>query len=95
MKTGCSLCEVPFGRVVHPASVYHNMGMMSMVFEWYSGPHSRLPTQPVHLTNRVHCGLRFLLHQQRQEAPATVANIAYPTKATDRSRLEVGSAQVE
>ena len=68
MKTSCLHCEVPSGRVVHPASVYVSTTreMMSMDLEWHSGPHSRLPGQLVHLINRIHCGLRYLSHQQRQ-----------------------------
>ena len=48
MKTNCPPCEVPSGRMVHPASVYvnHNGRMMSMDFEWCSCPRSRL-SEPV------------------------------------------------
>ena len=47
---------------------------MSVDFEWRSGPCSRLSSQLVHLTKRVHCGLRCLLHQRqrRQELRQTL-----------------------
>ena len=62
---------------------------MSMDFEWYSGPPGRFLSQLGHLINRVHC--RCLSHQHDDRG----ANIACPTRATDRSRLEVETAQVE
>ena len=65
-----------------------------MDFEWCPCPRSRLPSQLVHLTNRAHSGLRCLSHQQRQRCQQLWENIAYPTKTTDHSRLEVEKAQV-
>ena len=66
---------------------------MSIDFEWCPCPRSRLPSQLVHFTNRAHCGLRCV-PSTATEVPAIVANIAYPTKVTDHSRLEVEKAQV-
>ena len=69
MKTSCSLCDVPFGRVVHPASVYVTTTGERRCMDFRvacPGPHSRLPRQLVHLINRVDWGLRCLSHQQRQ-----------------------------
>ena len=67
MKTKCPPCEVPSGRVVHPASVYVTTTgeMMSMDFEWCPCPRGRLPSQLVHLINRAHRGLRCLSQPQR------------------------------
>ena len=60
-----------------------------MVFEWCPCPRSRLPSQLVHLINRAH-----FVPSTATAVPAAVANIAYPTKATDHPRLEVEKAQV-
>ena len=67
--------------------------MISVDFEWRDGPYSSLPCQIGHLRNRVHCGLRCL--STATKTPATVANIAYPIRATGHSRLEVERAEVE
>ena len=53
-----------------------------MDFEWCPCPRSRLPSQLVFVPSTA------------TEVPAAVANIAYPTKATDHPRLEVEKAQV-
>ena len=67
---------------------------MSMDSEWCSCPCSRLPSQLVHLINRAPLWLAVFVPSTATELPAIVANIAYPTKATDHSRLEVETAQV-
>ena len=67
---------------------------MSMDIEWCPCPCSRLSSQLVHLINRSHCGFEVFVPSTATEVPAAVGNIAYPTKATDHSRLEVEKAQV-
>ena len=48
MKTSCLPCDVPSGRVVHPALVYVTRRIMSVDFEWRFGPYSRFPSQLAH-----------------------------------------------
>ena len=68
---------------------------MNMDFEWGSCPRSRFPGQLVHLKNRIHRGLWCFVPSTATEVQAIAANIAYPTKATDHSKLEVETVQVE
>ena len=57
---------------------------MSMDFEWCACPRSRLPVCSPHKS----CPpwLAVFVPSTATEVPAIVANIAYPTKATDHSR---------
>ena len=52
---------------------------MSVDFDWRVDPHCRSSCQLVHLEDRVHSSAVFV-SSTVTEAPASAANIAYPTK---------------
>ena len=66
---------------------------MSVDFEWHFGPHLFEPA--CSLQTMCPLWLAVFVPSTATEAPITVAKIAYPTKTTGHSRLEVETAQVE
>ena len=88
MKTSRLPCDVPSGRVVHPASVYVTRRIMSVDFEWRFGPYSRFPSQLAHHKSCPNeaCGVSH--PSTATEAPTTVADVACPRQlATQGSKL--------
>ena len=68
---------------------------MSVDFEWHFGPHNRLPSQLCSTHKSCPLWLAVFVPSTATEASPTVADIAHPTRATDCSRLEVETAQME
>ena len=67
---------------------------MSVDFEWCFLP-TQSPSEPTFSPHKSFpLWLAVFVPSKATEVPAAVANIAYPTKATNHSRLEVEIAQV-
>ena len=87
-------CRVVEWSTQHLGTYKNKRRLMSVDFEWHFCP-TQSPSEPACSPHRS-CPLwpAVFVPSTATEAPATVANIAYPTRAIDRSKLEVETANL-